>query len=829
MIRGTKPMDMRKGVNLLIRCLIAWLGCIIIIHVITTRIEIGCDGFFYTLLIGIFTFVAMYLMYQHNIKKTMLAIFAPIGILSLISVGIWINGIKAITKDFITMLRYYDSTNFSMVKKDFVVDMTFAKFYTILLFLVIMAAVICLIVNYCPSMIAGMVIELPLFVFLMCFNVIPSVASFALLLIFIFGLSALEKNNENFAPPLIMIFISGLVCFIVIGFFPKDNYKKPEVLVSMNQYLIKNYSKLFQFGYSNQIVASGGLSNGELGNVDAIEYNHEPLVTVTTIKSEHSQYFPEFYGEIYDNNSWSVAPDDEDVTKAVMDMMDVNPSMQNAFTVYKYKKVFSKYVAKLVYHNNERNSTKHIYVNREKNYTFFKQLADQTEIYDESECDNNSIMTQQTYAEYEQENRRYIYNRYLQVPTYVRGVVDSIFGNQSLQTVKQKQDYLKYVREYLSNEYQYSFEPGRVPANEDFVTNFLTKNKKGYCTYFATAAVMIYRSAGIPARYVEGFVLPSAVQPNEDAGTQTELRYDANGNVEEYNYQTYNFSLDDSYAHAWVEVYMDGYGWVVQEVTPATEENVVLAQVESSNKREEMDRLDSSEMQGDIQSPDEMQQQTETKDQSNGGNASQKDTTMSDDSEENPISQTGEQESDFKGDLDVEKDRNDADRGQEQQTNSKKRSNAEFMHGTVTTLKYLSIILIVIIFVVLPAVIIIRYRDNQRKKQRLYALVNPDRQQILRMYQELERLLNRTCYYKPDSMDYEQYAEKLLVMEKFFHQYQIDQVIDIIIRTRFSKDVKLTAEELALLKYAIPNLRTCVYMKLKWYQKPIYRYIYLLY
>ena len=48
--------------------------------------------------------------------------------------------------------------------------------------------------------------------------------------------------------------------------------------------------------------------------------------------------------------------------------------------------------------------------------------------------------------------------------------------------------------------------PYQILENEDFVKYFLTESKEGYCTYFATAAVLMYRCAGIPARYVEGYV-----------------------------------------------------------------------------------------------------------------------------------------------------------------------------------------------------------------------------------------------------------------------------------------------------------------------------------
>jgi transglutaminase-like putative cysteine protease len=76
----------------------------------------------------------------------------------------------------------------------------------------------------------------------------------------------------------------------------------------------------------------------------------------------------------------------------------------------------------------------------------------------------------------------------------------------------------------------------------DALTNFLV-TKKGYCVQFATAMVMMSRSAGIPARMAIGF-LPGT----KAKGVWTVLAADA---------------------HAWPELYLDGVGWTRFEPTPS--------------------------------------------------------------------------------------------------------------------------------------------------------------------------------------------------------------------------------------------------------------------
>lgn len=82
------------------------------------------------------------------------------------------------------------------------------------------------------------------------------------------------------------------------------------------------------------------------------------------------------------------------------------------------------------------------------------------------------------------------------------------------------------------------------PQGVDVAVYFLTQAKAGICQHFATAATLLYRSYGIPARYTVGFVDKVMV------GEKTEL----NGKD----------------AHAWVEIYVDGLGWVPIEVTGST-------------------------------------------------------------------------------------------------------------------------------------------------------------------------------------------------------------------------------------------------------------------
>ncbi len=104
-------------------------------------------------------------------------------------------------------------------------------------------------------------------------------------------------------------------------------------------------------------------------------------------------------------------------------------------------------------------------------------------------------------------------------------------------------DKVKAVEAFLSSSYEYTLEPEKTPSNRDFVDYFLFTQREGYCTYYATAMAVMLRTLGIPARYVEGYMMPSET-------------------IDENVYHVTN-----NQAHAWTEVYFEGLGWIPFEPT----------------------------------------------------------------------------------------------------------------------------------------------------------------------------------------------------------------------------------------------------------------------
>ena len=100
------------------------------------------------------------------------------------------------------------------------------------------------------------------------------------------------------------------------------------------------------------------------------------------------------------------------------------------------------------------------------------------------------------------------------------------------------------IQNWLKTNCQYTMDVSDHPENIDFVTMFLFQTKKGYCTYFASAMTVLCRMAGLPARYVEGYLA--------EPGTGGEA------------------IVTGEDAHAWTEVWFKGFGWLTFDATPKT-------------------------------------------------------------------------------------------------------------------------------------------------------------------------------------------------------------------------------------------------------------------
>lgn len=199
------------------------------------------------------------------------------------------------------------------------------------------------------------------------------------------------------------------------------------------------------------------------------------------------------------------------------------------------------------------------------------------------------------------DNNRYtlfVQNNYFEVPYWLSRL--KAFADEII-TVDDPGLQCAAVRNAICKDTKYSQHLNALPDGEDYIEYFLFNQKKGYCEHYATAGTILLRMKGVPARYVSGyFIRPSEFKAEHDkSGNKKYVAY-----VKDYN------------AHAWTEIYKEGFGWLPFDMT-----NTVLD--DDYNNGEDIPPGINGEGQEEI-IQDMPSATTEPEDLSSEGNAGQK-------------------------------------------------------------------------------------------------------------------------------------------------------------------------------------------------------------
>ncbi len=151
-----------------------------------------------------------------------------------------------------------------------------------------------------------------------------------------------------------------------------------------------------------------------------------------------------------------------------------------------------------------------------------------------------------SYQGMELQYREFVYDNYMSVPESTRRELQAIADKNGIS--KNSKTLIKDIQVYVKNAAKYNLQAAPYPKGVDQVIYFLTVAKEGVCQQYAATATLLYRMYGIPARYTVGYSVFG------EAGVTTDVK--------------------NNQAHAWVEIYMDGVGWVAVDVTPSSDDGM---------------------------------------------------------------------------------------------------------------------------------------------------------------------------------------------------------------------------------------------------------------
>lgn len=147
----------------------------------------------------------------------------------------------------------------------------------------------------------------------------------------------------------------------------------------------------------------------------------------------------------------------------------------------------------------------------------------------------------------------FAYQHYIQITKAERTLLTSHLGVVPKERLSYAQT-IKKVKTFMKKEMRYDTNTKVVPQGTNFVQYTLENTKRGYSPQYATIATLAFRYLGVPARYVEGYVVTNDLVANKQALSE--------------------INVTGKEAHAWPEIYIDQLGWVPVEVTPGFEKKM---------------------------------------------------------------------------------------------------------------------------------------------------------------------------------------------------------------------------------------------------------------
>ncbi|MCM1212049.1 MAG: transglutaminase domain-containing protein [Blautia sp.] len=399
---------------------------------------------------------------------------------------------------------------------------------------------------------------------------------------YIYGHSALAETLAAVAA----------LCFLGVGLlsviYPREQFQAAHPMSVVKKGTMdtaENLSRLGMLGLFNFYPNTGGLTSGTLGGISSVRLDFETDLTLEfTPYQESPVYLKTFTGETYlpYENQWSrrvgadgrAVPEGDDTVYRLKERYESGNAYAARGTM-DVTNVAAPMGMYLPYYS--ENLTETVYPGRTVTYTYYPMFGVETEeLPDGAEAspdDAEALSDDMEEMMAEESQSPPLDWQWLEVPEENREVIAAFceeaglfYNGDAMATVSQLADY------YQEN-IPYTLRPGLTPYRRDFVNYFLADNRRGYCAHFASAAVLIFRYLGIPARYVEGYALSLA-----DIAERGEFVEDAQYAQYYDGYsplgETAVMSIDatDANAHAWVEIYDDKQGWIVAEVTPASEE-----------------------------------------------------------------------------------------------------------------------------------------------------------------------------------------------------------------------------------------------------------------
>lgn len=579
--------------------LIAFCGSAGIIYSFITMFQIEISREFINIYIAmIFTLFCVIFILPKKFMLSLIPIFIIYETLLYKNWNTYVKGFMLIYNQVYNIIWPRRSEYFRIELSEINIEKAKSVFMGFSLFIIIM--IICYVTIVKPNFFFGFLITFPFIEIGLYYGKSPSLFPAFMIIIYWTVLLSIQqsgyyrnigrskagfirKGNSFIVKPLFKYRTAGqsgillmLGSFLIIGLtfliFNKTGYSRSEKINTVRDNLKSAFNE-FTFedvkGSIERISESFELGNVKvynhrLGNQYSVSFNNKTDLIVTCDEAfmpDGNIYLKGYVGSIYDGKSWN----------------------EHNNMIYNNKELFNNSRSRpqdFLYNSISRlneSSDKNYNLNIEAcfrnaryNYTPYNSLPNgevnyiNDTIIDLADKKNYSfkISENQNFNRFLKQNNfsdsmlegyeEFVYENYLEVPN--NNEINQLYNEFIKDDVSVDiYNQLNNIKKILSENAEYTLEPGKTPSGRDFVNYFLTENHKGYCVHFATSGVILARMSGIPARYAEGYVL-----------TEDDF------NDENLTLNGYKIEIKDNRAHAWAEVYLKDFGWIPFEFTPSS-------------------------------------------------------------------------------------------------------------------------------------------------------------------------------------------------------------------------------------------------------------------
>lgn len=385
-------------------------------------------------------------------------------------------------------------------------------------------------------------------------------------------------SRKNSSLPYLFL---GVTLVLLVGYvliFSGEDYRPPQSVEEAKEAVIAAEEHLRYDKLRGE--ETDRLTSGDLTKTHPMMYTEMPVFTLH-MQMPRAMYLRGFTGGHFEDGKWSAAAEGAysgeyagvtewlaqqefypwmqqdrlyrmsgDYDFVSVDLKNVNGSSKYMYLPYEAAMTGDTLPDKVNYKKDYGAFAKGLRGQRE--YTF-KAFLSEFEDYNEAELAQWLAKIKKNpqwerYSEAEAVYRRYVYDTYLYVPDAEANAIGT--GGAEKCAGKTIDYTLHYIRKLFDEEFQYDLEQDKAPEGRDELEYFMEDSRAGNDMHFATAAALMFRKAGIPARYAEGYyVSPDYVMLYTEMSDVT-------------------MDIPDSLAHSWVEIYIDEIGWFPVEVVP---------------------------------------------------------------------------------------------------------------------------------------------------------------------------------------------------------------------------------------------------------------------